>query len=588
MKRLSTFIAAICVMANLNCAFAQTEADFYQREYPSWFADAKLGIFVHYGLYSVPAWSGAEQYAEWFYKGLISNDTARINFQKRVYGEDFKYEDYKNLLRAELFNADDWARLFKKSGAKYVVFTSKHHDGYCLWDSKFAKGWNSVETAPKRDFCKELSEAVRKQDLKFGLYYSLLEWNNPLFAWTQDSVGVERYVKEHLQPQFKELVDNFKPSLVFADGDWDFDYRTLESEQMVQYYYDVVGDEAIVNNRWGVGFNHGYLTPEYSSGIKEQSRPWAECRGLSRSFGLNRNADLSSYMTSEELILHFVSLVAAGGGLTLNVSPSADGQIPLLQQERLLDLGDWLETNGEAIYGTKPYDGASGGQIEANKYDKDSIINYDWARNAPMKGMTEDNFAVSWLSKITPKYSEEYTIYLTADDKATIEIREVDTIIKSEFVTKTILIDSTLLPNEPRQLDIKLYKNKKYVIWVYYEETDLNASVSLQWESKHTPKEFIKADWDAYYNWNVSEFFFTQKNKDIYVIVNSDLLTSEIEFSLPKVPKGDMKITFLESKFRPISWMYRNGNLIINTQYLYKFVRSKGAVAFKLENYLAD
>src|SRR5574344_1210525 len=207
MKR--TIFITICLLSVFCSLRAQDKDSLYfsQRSNPKWFSNAKLGIFIHFGLYSVPSYSGKDQYAEWFYKGLISQDTARINFQKRVFGENFKYENYKNLFKAELFDADQWADIIKKSGAKYVLFTSKHHDGYCMYPSAYAKGWNSVETAPKRDFCAELTQAVRKTGVIMGLYYSLNEWTNPLYRWTIDTnISIKNYVDNHLTPQFKELV----------------------------------------------------------------------------------------------------------------------------------------------------------------------------------------------------------------------------------------------------------------------------------------------------------------------------------------------------------------------------------------------
>jgi alpha-L-fucosidase len=539
MKQKRTFIITILCIAAINVTQAQKDYDFYHQKYPSWFADAKLGIFIHYGLYCVPSWSGAEQYAEWFYKGLIGGDTARQEFMRKVYGDDFKYEDFKSLFRAEMFNADQWATLFKKSGARYVIFTSKHHDGFCLWDDSLSGTWNTLCSPAKMDFCQELSEAVRQQGLKFGLYYSLLEWNNPFFRWTIDTTGLEHYVNDYMLPQFKSLIWKFKPDLLFADGDWDFTPSQLRSEDLVQYYYDVIGGEGIVNNRWGSGFDYGYLTPEYSSGIKELKRPWAECRGLSRSFGLNRNADLSSYMTSEELILHFVSLVAAGGGLTLNVSPSADGQIPLLQQERLLDWGEWLATNGEAIYGAKPYKVEGCHDYRMRTDSISDSINFNWVRNAPMKGMPEDNFDIDFWTEITPEYSEEYTFYLQADD------------------TATLYIDTMLVPNTTT---IKLKKGRTYLLYVSYSEKDLNSSVSLQWESRHTPKETIKAHWNTRYYYDMPYKLFTQKGDDVYVIVNKELLP-----------------VFYESKTQGIDYELKPLD-----------VKSKGAVVFKLEGYLKD
>jgi hypothetical protein len=236
------------------------------------------------------------------------------------------------------------------------------------------------------------------------------------------NISIDNYVDKHLIPQFKELVDNFKPSVIFSDGDWDFNHKSFRSNEMVQYYYDVVGEEGVVNDRWGIGFNHGYATPEYSSGIMDKDRPWAECRGMSRSFALNRNADLETYLTSEDLIKHFARLVAAGGGLTINVGPSADGKIPLLQQERLLDLGKWIEINEEAIYGSRAFETVYQNQTLTIGRE-DSEINYNWVRNAPMKGVTEDNFSIFWHTNLTPEKTDTYTIYLEADEEAKLEIK---------------------------------------------------------------------------------------------------------------------------------------------------------------------
>ena len=151
-----------------------------ERGYPQWFGDAKLGIFIHWGLYSVPSYSGPEQYGEWYYRGLMVNDTGRVEFMKKTYGEDFKYEDFDQLFKAELFNPDEWAQLFKDAGAKYVLLVTKHHDGYCLWDSPQKPDFNSVVGGPKRNIVEELTQSVRAQGLKMGFYYSLPEWRNPL------------------------------------------------------------------------------------------------------------------------------------------------------------------------------------------------------------------------------------------------------------------------------------------------------------------------------------------------------------------------------------------------------------------------
>lgn len=547
------------------------------REYPQWFKDAKLGIFIHFGLYSVPSWSGKEQYAEWFYKGLISGDSARINYQKKVFGENFKYEDYKDIFKAELFDANQWADLFKRSGAKYVLFTSKHHDGYCMWNSKYAKNWNSYETAPKRDFCQELTDAVRKRGMEMGLYYSLTEWTNPLYRWTIDTnISIENYAKNHLVPQFKELVDKFKPTIIFSDGDWDHTYKELHSDELVEFYYKIVGEKAIVNDRFGKGFNHGFLTPEYSAGIIETKRPWAECRGIGRSFGLNRNEDIESYKTSEEIIKHFVKLVAGGGGLTLNVGPSADGQIPLIQQERLLDLGHWLLLNGEAIYGSKPYikpydecDVISSDELR----NIETVIDFDWVRNSPYDDVPEDNFSILWTGIIKPNFDEEYTIICNADDYAKV------------YLNNKLIINTKEKENSAI---VNLKKGKEYNIRVKYSETIQNASISLKWKSLSQKEEPIKTIWSEEISWKEPYVCYTTNNNNLYAIAFS-IPKDNLVLKLDKAPKKDMTIYFLDTPYPEMQWTYKDGELIINTSKIkYSDVKSKSAWVFMLIDYLKD
>ena len=575
MKRI---VLILLMIVNLFSLSAQENELFKNREYPQWFSDAKLGIFIHYGLYSVPSYSDKEQYAEWFYKGLISGDSLRINFQKEVFGENFEYRDYKDLFKAELFNAAEWADLFAKSGAKYILFTSKHHDGYCMWDSEYAKGWSSATTTPKRDFCSELADEVRKRGVKFGLYYSLTEWTNPLYRWTVDTnISIDSYVDKHLIPQFKELVDKFKPSVIFSDGDWDFNHQSFRSNEMVQYYYDVVGPEGIVNDRWGIGFNHGYATPEYSSGIMDKNRPWAECRGLSRSFALNRNADLETYLTSEDLIKHFARLVAAGGGLTINVGPSADGKIPLLQQERLLDLGQWIKVNEEAIYGSRPFETVYQNQdMITNRIDEQ--INFNWVRNSPSKGVSEDNFSIFWKSNITPTQTDTYTIYLEADEEAGLEIKDDE--------GKTILRLAS--QKEEVKHKVKLKKDHTDTFELSYQEKTHEAVVKLSWECSQFEKQPIKSQWNGEVSWENTYVCFTKNKGNLYAI-SLEPISNSLTFKLDKAPEVGMKIYLLGERTIEIPWQYdyENNKITLDTREITPSnITTKGAWVFKLDNYI--
>ncbi|MBK7029544.1 MAG: alpha-L-fucosidase [Bacteroidales bacterium] len=497
MKRLFISLFLLTLIGQLFSQSTGNEWDeLRSRPDPQWFRDAKLGIFIHWSLSAVPAWSGKEQYAEWFLRGLLTGDSARIRFQQKVFGEDFKYEDYAALFKGELFDAQEWAELFEEAGARYVVLVSKHHDGYCLWPSKYAPGWNTMETGPHRDIVGELSEAVRGRDLKMGLYYSLPEWNHPLYRWgTDEPARVNNYVEKHMIPQFRELVSTYKPSLIFADGEWDHPASVWHSAELISWYYKLMGEEAIVNDRWGGGSEGiGFRTPEYSSGLVNSDRPWAEVRGLGRSFGLNRNEALEAYLTPRDLIHFFVKAVSNGGGMILNVGPYCDGQIPLLQQERLMQLGEWLKINGEAIYGSTPCPiTMEEKDVTLERVDKE--LNFDWVRNSPGKPISEDHFTAEWNGYIEPLYSEIYQFEAEADDAVKVWIDNtliVDAGNQSVDGTQSNVMEAGKgLKNNGM---IKLQAGRKYPVRVEYQEKTQNAHLFLRWSSASQLKEVIPAD----------------------------------------------------------------------------------------------
>ncbi len=348
------------------------------RPIPSWFEDARFGIFIHWGLYSVPAWRKPApgrfaSYAEWYYSSVMyDKENGGRKFHADNYGEDFEYRDFAPQFRAELFNPQEWAELFRKSGAKYAVLTTKHHDGYCLWPTKsrYKKDWNSMVIGPRRDLVGELSRAVRNEGLRMGLYYSIIEWESCKTHRTDSGYFVpEEIVKkygipeneyiEHMNFQLRELVKEYSPSLIFSDGgEWDGMADYWKTKEFLAWLYSSssVRDEVVVNDRFSKDMpgKHGdYYSTEYRDVERDlDQRPWEESRGIGESYGYNRAENLSHYSTSGELILELVDTVSRGGNLLLNIGPSADGCIPVIMQERLLDIGSWLSVNGEAIYGT--------------------------------------------------------------------------------------------------------------------------------------------------------------------------------------------------------------------------------------------
>jgi alpha-L-fucosidase len=363
------------------------------RPTPTWWSDAKFGIFIHWGVYSVPSFASKGEYAEWYWErlskpakpGASANDQ-RIRsetraFHARIYGENFAYQDFAPKFTAELFDADKWADIFQRSGAKYVVLVSKHHDGFALWPSREAstswgRPWNAVEVGPRRDLVGEISAAVRKRNLEMGFYYSLYEWFNP--RWL--SGDIDGYVQAHLFPQFKDLVTRYQPSVIFSDGEWDLPSEKWRAPELLAWLYNdsPVAQHVVVNDRWGGETRHkhgGYYTTEYGAGLPGATHAWEENRGLGHSYGFDRNEDLADYATGPRLLLTLIDTVSRGGNLLLNVGPTADGRIPVIMQDRLAYLGQWLEHNGEAIYGTRTF--RDGAQWTAGKRQEvDTSTNY--------------------------------------------------------------------------------------------------------------------------------------------------------------------------------------------------------------------
>jgi len=366
---LPVFIALITSVMQAQTKYEAAWESIDQRPVPEWFSDAKFGIFIHWGPYSVPAWTPKGTYSEWYQYWLQSESLSGNGkfdgqevpkFHESMYGKDYSYYNFGKDFKAELYDPDAWASLFEKSGAKYVVPTSKHHDGYALWPSAEASKtwgfpWNSVEVGSGRDLIGELEKAVRKTSVKFGLYYSIYEWYNPLY---RSDLG--RYVTEHYHPQFKDLVTRYKPSLIFVDGAWDHPAKDWKSQELVAWLLNenVCGADLVINDRWGkeTRFKHGgYYSPEYDPKF-ESNLPWEECRGMGFSFGYNRQEDSWDYCTTQNLVLMLVDIVSRGGNLLLDIGPDGYGKIPPIMQDRLLEMGKWLNVNGEAIYGTRKWD----------------------------------------------------------------------------------------------------------------------------------------------------------------------------------------------------------------------------------------
>ena len=356
MKHLIVFCFLLSGLGLAAQTYQPTWESLNKRPVPQWFNDGKFGIFIHWGVYAVPAYTTKGNYAEWYQHGLEKGDSSIKAYHRAKFG-NLTYYQLADQFKAELFNADEWAKLFEQSGAKYIVLTSKHHDGFALWPSKNASNtwgfpWNAMEVGPKRDLLGDLFKAVRKTPVHAGMYYSLYEWFNPL--WKRDP---KKYAADHMWPQMKELINTYQPDVFWTDGDWDAGDETWRSKEFLAWMYNEspVKDRVVTYDRWGSGnrFKHGSVyTPEYQPDLDFENHAWEESRGMGYSYGYNREEDAWDYNSAQSLVYHLLDKVSRGGNFLLDIGPDEHGKIPPIMQERLLQIGEWLTINGEAIYGT--------------------------------------------------------------------------------------------------------------------------------------------------------------------------------------------------------------------------------------------
>lgn len=341
---------------------------------PKWFDDAKLGIFVHWGIYSVPAWAPPSgelgkvdfnkwftinPYAEWYLNTILIPDSPSQKHHREKYGVNFDYLDFVPEFNRETkkWNPQAWAELFRNSGARYVVLTTKHHDGFTLWPSKVPNpNRPATRQGSERDLVGELAQAVRGQGMKMGLYYSGgLDWSfqpGPIRTMGDLMKNVpqsDEYAR-YADAQWRELIARYQPDVLWNDINYP---RKGDLTGIFSEYFNTVKD-GLVNNRFGNVFSD-FTTPEYARYDKITPQKWESCRGLGFSFGYNQAEGVQHVLPADELIDMFVDIVSKNGNLLLNVGPKPDGTIPQMQVERLNALGEWLTVNAEGIFESKPW-----------------------------------------------------------------------------------------------------------------------------------------------------------------------------------------------------------------------------------------
>jgi alpha-L-fucosidase len=316
-----------------------------------WFSDAKLGIFIHWGIYAVngipESWS--------FFRGSISHE----DYMKQLSG-----------FTAAKYDPEAWAQLFKRSGARYAVLTTKHHDGVALWDTRLSD-LNVVEKSPAgRDLVGPYCKALRKAGLKVGLYFSHLDWSHPDYASVRhegadphahdhydafgysypkagqpdDPAAWRRFLKFH-RGQLEELCKRYRPDLLWFDGDWERSDAQWKMKQLDRFLRGL-RPKVILNDRMG---GHGdYKTPEQGIPIDPPEGPWEFCMTINDSWGYQHKD--RNHKSVRQLVRTFAEVIGMGGNLLLDIGPKADGSIPPEQARRLEGLGDWIQRNREAVY----------------------------------------------------------------------------------------------------------------------------------------------------------------------------------------------------------------------------------------------
>ncbi|XP_068228221.1 alpha-L-fucosidase-like [Palaemon carinicauda] len=384
------FIICTSILVAVSARYEPTWESLDTRPLPQWYDDAKIGIFIHWGVFSVPSF-GSEWFWEFWQKSKLPD---YVSFMKENYRPNFTYQDFAPHFTAEFFDPEEWTEVFNSSGAQYIVLTSKHHEGFTLWPSPNSWNWNSMDVGPKRNLVGELAKALRSKapHIHFGLYHSLFEWFNPLYL--QDKANyfhTNDFVATKTLPELYDIVKNYEPEVIWSDGEAEAHDWYWNATVFLAWLFNEspVKETVVVNDRWGIGIpcKHGSFytcADRYNPGTV-QPHKWENCMTLDkRSWGNRRNAVLAEFLTIHELITTVAETVSCGGNILINIGPTHDGRLPPIMEERLRQLGTWLGINGGAVYGSRPWvhqnDSVTPGVWYTAKQDVTYAIVLNWPK----------------------------------------------------------------------------------------------------------------------------------------------------------------------------------------------------------------
>jgi len=442
-----------------------------------WWKDARFGMFIHWGPVSL---KGTE-----------------IGWSR---GREWTIEEYDNLYKQfnpVKFNALGWVKLAKEAGMKYIVFTSKHHDGFCMWDTKF-NDYNIMNSPFRRDVMKELSEACKKEGMALGFYHSTCDWHHPDFPLTspggsvkRETSNLDRYT-EYLKNQSVEIIRNYGPQLVmWYDVPQQFD--SVRGQGVINYIRKVQPD-ILVNNRTGA--KGDFDTPEQRVGNFQVNRPWETCMTIARQWAWKPDDEVKSL---EQCLHNLIRSAGGDGNLLFNVGPKPDGTIEPLQAERLKEMGQWLKKYGYSIYGTRggPFKPADWG-VSTRKDNKIYLHILKWSGNSPKIVLPDIGTALKSVAladggkiRFTKK---EYDYVIEFDGKL---IRPVNTIVVLEYAGNVMNIK----PADVVSQSISYMKNVRGSSnekgqWIDHQWVDLKAINNGDWSGSFwQPAGTDKSPW---------------------------------------------------------------------------------------------
>ncbi len=394
---------------------APTPTDLKQaaarEERMQWWHDAKFGMFIHWGLYSV---IGQHEWAK---------ETEGVPIpQYELLAKNFHPQP--NAARA-------WAQLAKRAGQRYMVMTTKHHEGFCNWNTKLTD-YNAMQQGPGRDLVREYVEAARGEGLRVGFYYSLMDWHHPDGARCKTDEAARGRFVDYTHGLIRELMTNYgKIDVLWYDVDWPLTPEEWESEKMNAMVFELQ-PEIIVNNRNGLPGD--FSTPEQHIQAAETGRAWETCMTLNDSWGFNRYDN--AWKTPEVIVDNLATVAKGGGNYLLNIGPEPDGSIPPASMEVLESVGKWLDTNGKAFYATDRCN--AGGNVNANYTRRGNTLyihQHFWPGHTP---------AAEWLSF----YQPEAVIAVGGLKPKALSARLLKTGQKVEFTQDEFSLRLTGLPLE--------------------------------------------------------------------------------------------------------------------------------------------